>query len=188
MKRPSRGIVAIDVVSAILIAVAIALYVWPVRISAPPAPGVAVNLALPSMPIAVASGDEVTSIVASNIMSASRQAPASRYVSPDRMGQPEFTMPAAFLPTPDPATANAESEEDAIPSLYGIVNIEGTSRALLRLSESDASPVLLREGDKRGAYRVVTIRANAVIVAGPSGQRTLHLSKSARSDSTGKQL
>ncbi len=124
-----------------------------------------------------------------NILSASRRAPQRRYVSPDVATETGFSMPAAFVSAPDSSVVNAstaDDDADAVPALYGTVNTDGVWRALLRLSSSDPNPSLLQEGDKRGAYRVVSIRSNAVVVAGPSGQRTLRLARPARGDSMGK--
>ena len=81
---------------------------------------------------------------------------------------------------------SAAVDADAVPALYGTVNTDGVWRALLRLSGSDPNPSLFKEGDQRGGYRVVSIRSNAVVVAGPSGQRTLRLVQPARGDSMGK--
>lgn len=188
MMRALRGLTIIDALSALLLLAAVAFYAWPVRTSITPPMETTSVAVLPKTEVASTNTDDVSAITAANILSASRHAPSSRYVSPDRAGPSEFAMPASFTPVRDSAATETAPDSDTVPSLYGIVNIEGTSRALLRLSDADANPVLLREGDVRGAYRVISIRSNAVIVAGPSGKRTLRLSKSARGDSTGKQL
>lgn len=186
MTRRARGLASIDILSAMLLVAAIGLYFWPVRITVQPAVAAAVAIPKQIGQYTRASGDEAAEIVAANIMSASRRAPASRYVSPERGDVTDYTLPAAFQPAADTSSSKLSEDADAVPALYGIVNIDGTSRALLRLRESDVSPALMREGDARGSYRVVSIRTNAVIVAGPSGQRTLRMSKAARNDSTGK--
>lgn len=181
-----RSLRVLDVCSALVLLAAAALYVWPVHASIPEAiaPANAVRSSEPQLR-SFDDGD-ASVVVAANVLSASRRAPSVRYVSPELESSPSYPLPSAFTPSTDTATAAAADGEDAVPALYGIVNLDGISRALLRLAESDASPVLLREGDRRGSYRVVSIREREVIVAGPNGQRTLRLPKVSRSDSTGK--
>ncbi|MEO7996722.1 MAG: hypothetical protein ABI852_04710 [Gemmatimonadaceae bacterium] len=188
MKRTTRGITIIDTLSALLLLAAVALYAWPITARVTTAAPVTSAVLPTKTDVSLASGDDVSAITAANILSPVRKAPTTRYVSPDRAGPSDFAMPAAFVPARDSTATENAIDGDAVPSLYGIVTGEGTSRALLRLSDGDVNPVLLREGDVRGAYRVISIRSNAVIVAGPSGKRTLRLSRSARGDSTGKQL
>lgn len=184
----------LDVLSALLVAVALGLYLWPVGVSAPASdtrervPGAAVlpdngNSASPN-----AAPDQAQTIVNANILSASRRAPTRRYASPEVAALQEFSMPAAFAPSnqSDAQTADGETNDDRVPAFYGTVNSDGTWRALMRLSNADANPSLFKEGDRRGSYRVVSIRANAVVVAGPSGQQTLRLAAPARGDSIGK--
>lgn len=188
MRSSRRGIAAIDVISAMLLVIAGVLYWLPARIGAAVANPTAASLALPKTTSSSLQSEDVTAIVNANIMSGTRSTPAKRYVSPDRAGPSEFEMPPNFAPARDSVGTESADGADAVPSLFGIVNIDGVSRALLRLSERDANPVLLREGDSRGRFRVVSIRSNSVIIAGPTGQRTLRLAKPAHGDSTGKQL
>lgn len=178
----------LDVVSLLIIAAAAAVYVWPVSVADADSAGAP----LPSVPLrAISQPDTLDAlrVTRANILSSSRRAPERRYVSPDVASASDYTIPAPFAPPTDPQQASgaaADADQDAVPALYGVVNTDGTWRALLRLSDSDPNPVLLREGDKRGAFRVVSIRSNAVVVAGPSGQRTLRLARPARGDSIGK--
>lgn len=189
MMRARRGLSVIDVLSAVLFVGAAALYLLPVRIDTTAQKLFAGPAPLPSVPVAqLTSGDEAAVIANANILSSTRRAPEKRYVSPDRAEPTGFELPAPFATAPESATPDSIADIDAVPSLFGIVSIDGITRALLRLSENDINPVLLREGDSRGRYRVVTIRSNAVVVAGPAGNRTLRLAKPARGDSTGKQL
>ena len=176
-----------DVLSALVLVLAAGIYISPVSITAPET--TALTQASMTMP-APAAADTLDAryVISTNILSASRRAPARRYVSPDLAGATEFSMPTAFAPSVDSTNINLATGEgeDAVPALYGTVQTDGVWRALLRLSGNDANPSLFREGDKRGAYRVVRIRSNAVVVAGPSGQRTLRLAHPARGDSIGK--
>lgn len=174
----------LDVLSLAVLAASVVLYVWPVSI---PKPDETASLPAIVRPRVAAEPDtlDARQVVNANILSASRRAPQRRYVSPELASASEFSMPAAFAPSTD--SSNAKSgDADAVPGLYGTVNTDGVWRALLRLSSSDPNPLLLKEGDQRGGYRVVSIRSNAVVVAGPSGPRTLRLAQPARGDSMGK--
>lgn len=177
----------LDILSAVLLALAAATYLWPVTVAAPVATQRA-DSAMTTAPRLAGDTIDANQVIRANILSASRRAPERRYISPALASATEFSMPAAFAPGADSASVNsaADDTEDAVPALYGTVNTDGVWRALLRLSENDANPSLFREGDKRGAYRVVSIRTNAVVIAGPSGQRTLRLAQPARGDSIRK--
>ena len=187
MTSSSRLLRMLDIVSALVLVVAIALFVWPVSVAVPASNSPVEPAPKSVLPAVRTSDNDAASIVAANILSSSRHAPSVRYTSPDLLPATDYSVPAVFAPTVGSDSAKGASEAtDAVPSVYGIVNTDGTWRALLRLTESDVSPALLREGDRRGPYQVVSIRPNAVVVAGPSGQRTLRLNRSSRADSTGK--
>lgn len=177
---------ALNIVSGLLLVAAAVLYFLPVRANVeeitalPPLPMLA------DRPVMMPNESDAATIVAQNILSGSRKTPSVRYVSPDIAGAAEYSMPSAFAPSVASEASRGDADAtDGVPTLYGIVNSDGAWRALLRLDENDPTPVLMREGDRRGSYRVVTIRQKEVVVAGPSGQRTLRLAR-IRSDSTGK--
>ena len=140
------------------------------------------NIALPIVHNNAADSNAMT-VVAANMLSGSRHAPTVHYQSPDVDVMQAFT-PAVVMAKPDSTAANRAANGDVVPGLYGIVNVDGTWRALLRLSNSDANPTLFKEGDRRGAFRVVSILSDRVVLAGASGQRTLRLARSAPGDST----
>lgn len=175
--------------TALLFAAAAAVYLWPIAVSKPSQAAVAMKSTAVTPPKATDTTDAHV-VVSANILSASRRTPSRRYVSPEVASPTDLDMPAAFEPaTMSVATDSTGSESDGsdtIPALYGIVNSGGVWQVLVRLSLDDATPTLLKEGDKRGSYRIVSIRANAVVVAGPSGQRTLRLARMSRGDSSGK--
>ncbi|MEP6780376.1 MAG: hypothetical protein ABJC26_10845 [Gemmatimonadaceae bacterium] len=123
-------------------------------------------------------------VLAANILSGSRREPKMHYRSPDAEIMQAFAPQAVDVKS-DTTASGGSGNAEVIPSLYGIVNNGGTWQALLRLSADDVNPTLLKEGDRRGAYRVVSILPDRVIVAGTSGQRTLRLARTAPSDSTG---
>ncbi|MEO7363271.1 MAG: hypothetical protein ABI120_23255 [Gemmatimonadaceae bacterium] len=189
MMQSPRSLRTLDVLSGLGLLIAFGLYFWPVRVSVPSATVATESKFFTGAAATTANENDATVVVASNILSSGRRAPGVRYTSPDLLPGPDYSMPAAFATVTDTDSAKARADEpDAVPSLYGIVNSDGMWRALLRLAESDASPILLREGDRRGSYVVVSIRPNAVVVAGPAGQRTLRLTRASRTDSTGKSL
>jgi len=188
MQSP-RALRTLDVLSGLALLIALGLYLWPVRVLVPTAAVSPASKLIASAAATTLNDNDATVVVAANILSSGRRAPGVRYTSPDLFPAPDYSMPDAFATAMNTDSAKARSDGlDAVPSLYGIVNSDGTWRALLRLAESDASPVLLREGDRRGSYVVVSIRPNAVVVTGPSGQRTLRLTRASRTDSTGKSL
>lgn len=176
-----------------IFALAVLVYVWPLGSAMPD--GMQARLGHShASPAPRTDTSDARDVVSANILSSSRRAPTRRYVSPDVAAQSEFVMPAAFAPVPavggaqvDSMSASGSSSDasDEVPALYGIVSMNGTPRALLRLSSADASPALFGEGDKRGAYRVISIRGNTVVLGTPSGTRTLRLARSARGDSSG---
>ena len=189
MMSSPRALRTLDVLSGLALLIAIGLYLWPVGVLVPNANALFEPKLVTSATNAALNDNEATVVVASNILSGSRRAPTVRYKSADLLPAPDYSMPAAFVTAMNTDSAKGKADEpDAVPSLYGIVNSDGTWRALLRLADSDASPTLLREGERRGSYVVVSIRSNAVVVAGPSGQRTLRLTRGPRTDSTGKSL
>lgn len=173
-----------------LFVVAVVIYVWPLGSGLPGETRAGLSTTV-APPAPRNDTSDARSVVSANILSASRRAPSQRYVSPEVAVQPAFVMPAAFAPTTSNIAGDSMSSPgstdagDEVPALYGIVSMNGTSRALLRLSSADASPSLFGEGDKRGNYRVMSIRGNSVVLATPSGTRTLRLARSARGDSSG---
>lgn len=184
----------LDGAAVALVTLAFGLYAWPVTVSLPaPADESLVNVppaAAGTISTRTAPNAEGQTVTAANILSGSRRAPSSRYASPDQMPAPDyaaaFSNPDAFTPVPDslqPDRASASSGIDKAPMLYGIVRMGGVAQALVRLSDQDVDPVLLGEGDRHGAYRVTSIRSDAVVLAGPSGTRTLRLMRPSGNDS-----
>ena len=189
MMQSPRALRTLDGLSGLALLIALGLYLWPVGVQSPDVAAATQPKIVASARVTTLNDNEAAVVVASNILSSGRRAPSVRYISPDLLSVPDYSMPTAFATAASADSMKAAPDEpDAVPSLYGIVNSDGTWRALLRLAEGDASPILLREGDRRGAYVVVSIRPNAVVVAGPSGQRTLRLTRASRTDSTGKSL
>ncbi|MDQ6612196.1 MAG: hypothetical protein M3Y64_07165 [Gemmatimonadota bacterium] len=173
----------IDTLSAIGLAVAALVATWPARVTAGSVATVNTSVSpLPVIPIA-ANTTMATTIVAANIMSSSRRAPAVRYRSPD-IDALQNLAPPPRIAVVDSTIADGAVSADAVPALYGIVSVDGAPRALLRLSSNDANAALFKEGDRRGAYRVVSILADRVIVISASGQRVLRMARGTARDST----
>ena len=192
MSMSSGALRRLDVISALLLVAALAVYVWPISVGSRGQSQVRVAAVSIPSPVAADTSDAQTVIVA-NLLSASRRAPLRRYVSPDIAAATEFSMPPAFAPASGSSASDAandnsanDGDDEAVPALYGIVSVSGSPRALLRLSPGDANPSLFGEGDTRGAYRVISIHSSSVVLAGPSGSRTLSLARPARGDSIGK--
>ncbi|MSR22514.1 MAG: hypothetical protein EXR92_03055 [Gemmatimonadetes bacterium] len=101
-------------------------------------------------------------IVAADIFSASRTAPAVRYnpVDPD----------AGNVPDPSPIT-----EDQAVPQLYGTVVGPRGASALMRLDAGTTGAQLYREGDRGGTYRVEEIDEQSVVLSGPEGRIVVRL-------------
>ena len=109
-------------------------------------------------------------LVRTNLFSASRREPASRFTAPGV----ETAPTAAFVP----ADAGAPTDDaEAGPRLFGIVSSDGARRALLQLRGADEPPRLLREGESYAGVRGVRIAGDRVVLSGSTGTRTLRLSR-----------
>ena len=181
-----RRLVLIDSVTAMGIVVATTMALWPGR--AATVTTVAYHAPSTASPAARINNDSanVATVISANILSGSRRAPSVHYLSPDAELMRASTPPTASMIAAVDSPVADISGYDATPALYGIVSTGGTWRALLRLSPGDAHPSLFIEGDRRGAYRVVTIAQDRVTLAGPTGPRTLRLTRTTVGDSTGK--
>jgi hypothetical protein len=200
MSALPRGLRVVDGIAVLMVLAAAGIMIWParVRVHATIAANETALLPGPRMSSAALDASSDTShdaaiVVSANILSGSRKAPPSRYVSPDNVAPSTYVLPPAFQHDGNlvdsnilGGRANGDAVEDALPALYGIVSTDGTWRALVRLSTADAIPVLMREGDKRGAYHIVSIAADRVVVANGSGQHILRLSRANLRDSGGR--
>jgi hypothetical protein len=111
-------------------------------------------------------------VIASNIFSSSRRAPATRYdpyaPPPDPYAPTlqEYGTPEPMADAPDP---------DAVPRLFGIVTGPAGPAALLRLDPASPQARLYRAGERGAAYRVEKIEGQEVVLVGPSGRIVLRL-------------
>lgn len=129
----------------------------------------------PSPPARVDPGSAAEDIVLTNVFSASRTAPRTRYAPPELAAEsaagavaPDSTsmMPGAM---PDSALLAGD-----IPRLFGTVVAPGGTRALLQLDLA-SGPRLLGVGDREGGFTVVSIAPREVVLRGPGGRRVLRL-------------
>lgn len=200
---------AVNIVSAMLGVVAVALVVVPVP--TPVIGDTALPISMADAPrqaarvrAAVAAGDSTEAgIIDGNVFSSSRRAPATRFVPPGSetalgenvsdagpMMTPGTTSPAGTSATgaaasvADGASGDMTSDNDAVPALYGIVSVDGVRHALLAL-RSGEPPRLLAAGETHAGYRVVAIQTDRVTLQSTRGTRTLRMAPPPR-DSTGK--
>jgi hypothetical protein len=134
------------------------------RVGIPPAVGPATRAGDASAPSN--SSDDADAIVAFNMFSASRAAPAARY-----------TPPGAGGPSADASDASMQNEPAAPaappPRVYGTMTGPNGATALIEGDSAGSSSRLYREGDRVGAYRIVKILPSSVVVTGPSGRVSL---------------
>lgn len=177
--RPRRGALTPRGVELLALTVALAAavaLVWPARVSLPtatrpiPTP--------PARPTGLAAGDSLREvIVATNLFSGSRRAPRERFRLPG-------TEPIVEMPAVPAAPGAGEADADVGPQLFGIVQVDGSPRALLQI-RSEAPPRLLGVGDRVGGWRVQRIVADRVELQSSSGTRIVRLSRRSPSDSSG---
>jgi hypothetical protein len=64
-----------------------------------------------------------------------------------------------------------------VPQLSGIIDTPNGRRALLRLDSATARAMLYASGDGAAGWRVVGIANESVTLEGPTGRRTLTLTR-----------
>ncbi len=181
----------LDALSVVAVVGAAVLLVWPGRTTVTPIPISAVPVARAAErgTNASSSGRAIdstgTQIVAGNLFSASRRAPATAFVPPGMDGSTVsvgMDNDASVDGGADAATAT-DVDESSRPQLFGIVTQDGQRRALLQLPGADAIPRLMAVGERRAGYRVVSIADHGVVVASSTGSRTLRLAPRTSPDS-----
>jgi len=130
-------------------------------------------------PIVPASASVMAdSVVDGNIFSLSREAPDGRTfaaaptdVEPSEVTQGEYGADAGIVDT----TMTPGTASETIPALHGVVNGPLGRAALLRLDPHSAGSRLFRLGEGAAGYRVRSIGADRVELAGPAGTVVLVL-------------
>ena len=112
-------------------------------------------------------------IILHNLFSPSRSAPSGRYRGPGMTGGQDADAGGMYGASGGEAMATASFT----PTLVGTAISErpGATRALLVLSSADPTPRLYAVGESAGGYRVVSIEARSVELAGPRGRVVLRL-------------
>lgn len=179
----------LDVASGLCVVTAGLLWLWPVsrkagdaaasggaqQTNAPTlAPSVAPSAALP---FGAVTDSLQAAVVNSNVFSATRRAPTSRFVVPGQAAAMDVYSTATE------ASAQPDSASASLPQLSGIVSERGQRQALLQLLASDGGPRLYREGDVHAGYRIVRIGVDYVLLTSRAGTRTVRLSPRESPDS-----
>ena len=116
------------------------------------------------------SSVDATAIVAFNMFSASRAAPAARYTPPGAGGMSTDGSEAS--------TRNEPAVQAAPPPrVYGTMTGSNGATALIEADSAGSSSRLYREGDRVGVYRIVKILPSSVVLTGPSGRIALKVER-----------
>lgn len=168
MMNQAKLELAIRALTGIAIGVAVGALIWRPSVPALELAPTGVDSQSVTGPLSASDPGATQTIVAANIFSASRTAPAARYnpVEPD----------ASRVPDPAPVT-----EDEGVPRLYGTVVGPGGASALMRLDAGTAGAQLYREGDRGGIYRVEQIDERSVVLSGPEGRIVLRITNPQRS-------
>lgn len=156
------------VATAFFLFVGVAALLWPASIPSGelPPPELNVNIqkgaALPRA--------DIQPIIAANVFSSRRAAPAQRYRS-------YWNTAPAEVAVVDSAVGKKPRPVADMPTLLGIVQGESPA-ALMRLDPAAAGAQLYHVGDRGGAYNVVSIDDQAVVLSGPAGRLVLRLKTS----------
>jgi hypothetical protein len=165
-------------ITIVALATAVVLLVWraPVRVSPEPPSLPALSAQAPSVPASASAMAD--SVVDGNIFSLSREAPEGRTfaatateMDPGEVTQGEYGADAGIVDTiitPDVAS-------ESVPALHGVVTGPLGRAALLRLDPHTAGSRLFRLGEGAAGYRVRSIGADRVELAGPAGTVVLEL-------------
>jgi hypothetical protein len=132
-----------------------------------------------------------TGIVRGNVFSSTRRAPTARFmpegadasmVEAGASPAPgDYALPAAS--TPDSTGGEEAATSDPVPSLYGIMRMDGVPHALLTLRRGEP-PRLFALGERHAGYRISDIQRDRVVLTTARGSRTLRLATPAPRDSS----
>ena len=157
--------------AAVFGAITLVAFVWPARVPTAEIAPAGLSARASKGAARVADTSAPDAVIAGNIFSPSRAAPARRF------------NPAEPEPVSAPPEDNADvvvSEEEAVPRLFGIVIGPAGASALMRLDAASPEAQIYHEGDSGGRYRVVKINERSVILEGPSGRIELRLQRPER--------
>lgn len=162
----------------LLMAAGVVLLLLPASVEVPPRPAmssgeapVASNAGIPRQGLP----DVRDVLVRTNLFSATRRAPTQRFAVP---GQ-ELATPALVPEAAAPSSASYSVQ------LFGVMDVDGSRRALLQAGSTDSVPRVVQAGDRIGGYRVRRILADRVELSSASGTRIVRLQRRPVSDSSG---
>lgn len=125
----------------------------------------------PDAPFAGIDPAVTQAVIDANVFSPTRTAPEMRY-SPF---EPDPATVAAPMTDSVPSDSTMVSEDEGVPKLYGTIIGPGGAAALMRLDPAAPNAVLYREGQRGGAYRVIKVDEQSVVLRGPEGRIVLKL-------------
>ncbi len=165
--------------AVLLMAVGVVLLVLPASVNVPPRPAMnSGETPVDSRGSAAPAHDlpDVRDVlVRTNLFSATRRAPTQRFVVPGQESAAPALVPGAEAPS---------SEADGV-QLFGVMDVDGSRRALLQAGTADSVPRVVQAGDRIGGYRVRRILADRVELSSASGTRIVRLQRRPVSDSSG---
>jgi hypothetical protein len=164
-----RAYDAMRVVTIVAFLVGIAFFFGPTNTDIAPLALPELSVVTETPPDARAYADSLSEdIILHNLFSSSRTAPSGRYRGPGLATQDADAIGAG---------GEAMGATGFAPSLVGTAVSErpGATRALLVLDPADLTPRLYAVGEGAGGYRVVSIEARSVELAGPRGRVVLRL-------------
>ena len=158
--------VALDVATAVMLALGIYFWFREPVVQGVTLPGVSAAAVAGGRPaVNVGVTPDAGPIATSNMFSASRAAPASRYTPPGAGGA---SADASGAPMQEPAAVPVSP-----PTVYGTMTGPNGASALIQSDSAGASSRLYREGDRVGPFRIEKILASSVVVRGPTGRLEL---------------
>lgn len=177
------------VVAALLGVLAVVFALWPARVASPvlgdapivgahPDGGTAPGDTTGAAPRLAQTDALMQGIVSGNMFSATRRAPAVRFVAPGTSLGDTPSVASMVDNTGaggEAATDGATEDGVTYPLLSGIVVHDGVRKALVQLSADDVSPTLFAEGDTRREYRIVRVGTDHVVIAVRGRTRTYRL-------------
>jgi hypothetical protein len=170
----SRAELVLRVCALLALAAALTMLVLPAR--APQPDTVSIEFALPDSTTADLAHAPLfepdTRLIATNMFSRSRAAPATRYDPAAYFAEP--VRIAEFM-TAEP-TVDGDAAQTAVPQLFGIIMSQGGAAALLRLHRDRPDARLYRTGDSAAGFIVDRIEARTVVLRSVTGRIVLNLS------------
>ena len=197
-KRPLRLplIVVFDLLTAALVVGAVVLAFLPVgnRVTSGSGDGRLPPTFDATLPLRgnMSADSIMQSMIRNNVLSSTRREPRTRFSPPGTETGGSASMSQY---TPVPGTTGEvfaggeidgmdQNEYEQVPSLSGIVSVDGAPRALLVLRAGEA-PRLFAIGDLHAGYRVQSIDRDRVILSSGGTRKTLRMRQPLRRDSLG---